>query len=456
MSKTLLVIDDEENMRHMLISLLKKNAYRISEAENGEQALEQVREKNFDFILCDIRMPGMDGIGFLQAARKNLEHTTVIMMSAYGSIDIALKAMREGAYDYISKPFKADEVLLTLKKAEERQHLQNENSQLKTEIRSIQKRETFVDVIGQSHAIKALIQQAAKVAQYDASVLITGESGTGKELIARGIHNHSTRNKNPIVTVNCASIPANLLESEFFGFTKGAFTGAETSKIGFFKEADGSTLFLDEIGELPMELQAKLLRVLQEGEVRALGASKTEKIDVRIVAATAKNLDNEVKNGKFRQDLLFRLNVVELLVPPLRERRGDIALLTDYFIEHYRVKMDSPVTGVAQDTLKQFSRYDWQGNIRELKNVIEHAMIYCESDQIAPCDLPPRIRKEGQQEQLNAPLDTYSIKEGKAQLERALIEKALKETDGNKSQAAALLELSYPSLLAKIKEYNLS
>lgn len=361
MSKTLLIIDDEENMRHMLKALLKKHAYEMSEAENCEQALELVQGAMFDYVLCDIRMPGMDGIEFLRAAKEHLLNTTVIMMSAYGSIDVALEAMKRGAYDYISKPFKTDEVLLTLKKAEERKQLQNENFHLRNEISSIQKKETFVDVIGQSTAITSLIQQASRVAQYDTSVLITGESGTGKELIARGIHNHSPRGKKPLVAVNCASIPASLLESEFFGFTRGAFTGAETGKTGLFKEADGSTLFLDEIGELPIELQAKLLRVLQDGEIRPLGSNKTQKINVRIVAATAKNLTEEVEKEHFRQDLLFRLNVVELTVPPLRERMSDIALLTSHFIEHYKVKMQSPVNGALQETLKHLIDYEWPG-----------------------------------------------------------------------------------------------
>ncbi|MFT5698180.1 MAG: two-component system response regulator AtoC [Desulforhopalus sp.] len=455
MEKTLLIIDDEDNMRHMLKSLLHKSCYTICEAANGQDALNLVKDRSYDFILCDVRMPRIDGLQFLKQAKEHLQHSTVIMMSAYGSIDLALEAIKLGAYDYISKPFKTDEVLLTLKKAEEREKLQKENRVLRSEINNITKRDIFSDIIGSSEPLNNVIQQAIKVAQYDTSVLITGESGTGKELIARGIHNHSPRAAQQLITVNCASIPHNLLESEFFGFIKGAFTGADACKIGLLKEADGSTLFLDEIGELPMELQAKLLRILQDGELRPLGSNKTEKIDVRILAATAKDLSMEVEAGKFRQDLFFRLNVVELTVPPLRDRQIDISLLVEHFITKYQIKMKSSVIRASKDTLNLFRRYNWPGNIRELQNVIEHAMIYCEGSEITPEVLPPKLQFSDLPDNNIICSQTFSLKEGKIQMERVLIQKALKETRGNKSQAAGILELSYPSLLAKIKEYDL-
>lgn len=455
MTKTLLIIDDEDNMRHMLKSLLQNNGYNISEAENGQKALELVQKITYDFILCDVRMPKIDGIQFLTRAREQLEQSTVIMMSAYGSIDLALEAIKLGAYDYISKPFKTDEVLLTLRKAEERQQLAKKSINRSKDYENSPPPGSFDEMIGTSEELKSVIRQALKVARFDASVLITGESGTGKELIARGIHAYSPRKTRALVVVNCASIPHNLLESEFFGFSKGAFTGAESNKTGLLKEADGSTLFLDEIGELPMELQAKLLRVLQDGELRPLGSNVTEKIDVRILAATAKDLHQEVEKGTFRRDLYFRLNVVELTIPPLRERRSDIPLLVDFFINQYKTKMNSTTCRASQDTNKLFLQFQWPGNIRELKNVIEHAMIYCEGEEITPDDLPAKFMTISSTGCSPVDAQTFSLKEGKIQMERELIQKALKETNGNKSQAAVILELSYPSLLAKIKDYEL-
>lgn len=456
MSKSLLIIDDEANMRHMLKSLLHQHSYIVTEAANGRIALDLLQYSTYDFILCDIKMPILDGMGFLKRATSQSIQSTIIMMSAYGTVDLAVEAMKNGAYDYISKPFKTDEVILTLKKAEERKQLKFENKLLRNEIKNIEKQVTFLDVIGASPPLKKLLSLAEKVAQYDTSVLITGESGTGKELIARGIHNSSPRSAHPLITINCASIPIDLLESEFFGFTKGAFTGAETNKIGLLKEAHEGTLFLDEIGELPIGLQAKLLRVLQDGEIRALGANITEKVNVRIVAATARNLHEEVKKGRFRQDLFFRLNVVELTVPPLRERTQDIPLLAQHFVQQLQIKIPDTAQQISASTIDFFRNYPWPGNIRELKNVIEYAMIYCDGNEIINCNLPPKMQHSTQPEQLvELNKSIFSIKSGKIQLEKKLIVKALQETAGNKSRAAELLEVSYPSLLAKIKEYGI-
>ncbi len=455
MPQNILIIDDETNLRHMLKSLLQNKGYIISEAEDGKQGLDSIKRQCFDFILSDIKMPVMDGIEFLTRGKTYLANTTVIMMSAYGSIDLAIKAMRLGAYDYISKPFKTDEVLLTLKKAEERLQLKKENHLLRMEIKNYEKKETFSDIIGESDAIRQLLLKTAKAARYNTPILITGESGTGKELVARGIHNSSPRSAKPFVTVNCASIPQHLLESEFFGFTKGAFTGAETNKAGLFKEADGGTLFLDEIAELPIELQAKFLRVLQDGEMRQLGANQAEKVDVRILAATAKSLGEEVRSGNFREDLYYRLNVVELTLPPLRERHSDIPLLIRHFIDRESFRLGIAVDDIAGDALDSLCGYHWPGNIRELKNVIKHALIFCEGKKLTVESLPQNLQHSPQRNTAGAYTTIFSLKEGRIQLEKELIQKALKKTKGNKSQAAALLEISYPSLLAKIKDYEL-
>lgn len=455
MKQSLLIIDDEKNMRHMLESLLSRHNYSISTSPNGKEALAILGNSQFDFILCDVRMSEMDGIQFIKKAKPLLHQTTVIMMSAYGSVDMALEAIKEGAYDFISKPFKKDEVLLSLKKAEERERLKNENLRLKKELSALTRPSGFSEMIGNSECMKDIFSIGRKVAKYDTSVLITGESGTGKELVARGIHKLSPRSKKPMVSINCASIPASLLESEFFGFAKGAFTSAEQARQGLFEEADTGTLFLDEIGELPMDMQAKLLRVLQEQEVRPLGSNSTIKVDVRVVAATAKNLDREVDEGTFRQDLLFRFNVVELKLPPLRQRISDIPLLADYFLEKFRVKMNSDTMSISQKALSVLNRYSWPGNVRELENIIEHALIYADGEEIEPKHLPAKINISTSSPTQLKGLQTYSLKEAKTQLEKEFIANALKTTKGNKSQAATLLELSYPSLLSKIKEYRI-
>lgn len=453
--KRLLIIDDEENMRHMLSTLLNKSGYRVDTASDGADALEMVDQTLYDFILCDLKMPNMNGMEFFDTARDKLWATTVIMMSAYGSIDTAIEAMKKGAYDFISKPFKPDEVLLTLKKAEERESLKRENLWLKERIRKIQENYHFGNMVAKSNAMLNVFKLAEKVAQYDTTVLICGESGTGKELIARGIHFAGQRAKKSLVPVNCGSIPENLLESELFGYKKGAFTGADKDKKGLFEEADGGTIFLDEIGELPLSLQVKLLRVLQENEIRAVGDSKTKKIDVRVIVATSKNLRDEVSKGAFREDLFFRLNVLPITLPPLRERPEDIPLLSQHFIDRFNISLDKEIKGITPAAMSFLLKYNWPGNVRELENVIERGVVLAEDSILLPENFPPELGEESKMDKMDDWFDGYSLKSAQKILEKKLITKALKTTNGNRTQAARILEISHPSLLSKIKAYNI-
>ena len=358
-AKQLLVIDDEENMRHMLSVLLKKSGYSVETAPDGAEALRMVDEKKYDFVLCDLKMPNLGGLEFLRTARAKLGDTTVIMMSAYGTIDTAVEAMKLGAYDYISKPFKSDEVYLTLKKAEEREKLKKENDWLKEKIRKIGEQSRFGKMVGKSKGMQAVFALAEKVCQYDTTVLITGESGTGKELIAKGLHFGGKRADMPLVPVNCGGIPENLLESELFGYRKGAFTGADRNKKGLFEEANGGTIFLDEIGEMPLALQVKILRVLQENEIRPVGDSKSKEINVRVIAATAKNLEEEIRRATFREDLFYRLNVMPIHLPPLRERPEDIPLLARHFIEKFSNLLHKSIRDIAPAAMSILLRHRW-------------------------------------------------------------------------------------------------
>ena len=451
--KRVLIVDDEENFRHMLSVILKKEGYDVEAASNGEEALQKVTLSPYDQVLCDIRMPKMDGLDFLNEAKKAGVDATIIMMSAYGTVDIAIEAIKLGAYDYISKPFKPDEVILTLKKAEERERLRRENELLRKEVK---KEYSFENIISKNKQMQKIFEVITKVAQYKSTILITGESGTGKELVARALHYNTDRAQNPFVAVNCGAIPENLLESELFGHAKGAFTDAIRTKKGLFEEADGGTLFLDEIGELPPQLQVKLLRVLQEGEIRRIGESKPIQVDVRIVAATVKDLVKEVNEGRFRDDLFYRINVLPIHIPPLRERNEDVPLLTAHFIRKYSQAMSKNVVGIDSRALEALMNYKWYGNVRELENTIERAIVLADRENIEMENLPLEIQNFQEEIPLE-PLaeEEYSIKKSSRFLEMNLIKKALKKTKGNHTHAAKLLEISHRALLYKIKEYGI-
>ncbi len=389
--RRLLVIDDESNMRHMLAAMLKNSGYSVDTASEGLEGMKMLERSSYDFILCDIKMPKMDGMTFLKTAGDLVKHSTVIMMSAYGTVETAIEAMKLGAYDYISKPFKSDEVTLTLKKAEERERLKKENNILRERIRTIQADNRFDRMVGQSKAMQAVFELAKKVARHNTTVLITGESGTGKELIARGIHFYSERAGGRLIPVNCGGIPENLLESEMFGYKKGAFTGADRDKAGLFEAAEGGTLFLDEIGELPLSLQVKLLRVLQESEVRPVGDPKTHKVDVRVITATAKNLEAEMRKGTFREDLFYRLNVMQIHLPPLRERTEDIPPLCQLFIERFNGELKKRIASISPGAMSRLMKHPWPGNVRELENVIQRAVVLAEQDALLPEHLPGSV-----------------------------------------------------------------
>ena len=453
--KRLLVIDDEANMRHMLTTVLQKADYIVDAAPDGAEGLKMIEQARYHFILCDIKMPNMGGMEFLEAAREALNGTTVIMMSAYGSIDTAIGAMKLGAYDYISKPFKTDEVYLTLKKAEERESLKNENRRLKEQIQIIEGDFIFGNMVAKSKAMREVFQLAEKAARYKTTVLILGSSGTGKELIARGIHQYSQRKNAPLVPVNCGGIPESLLESELFGYKKGAFTGADRDRKGLFQEADGGTIFLDEIGELPLSLQVKLLRVLQENEIRPIGESRTSKIDVRVVAATAKDLEEEIARGAFREDLYYRLNVLTIKLPPLNRRSEDIPLLCNHFIKKFNGILGKDVQGIIPEAMARLLDYQWPGNVRELENVLERAMVIADDDRILAEHLfLEKFRDNGSPSAL-ANFESLSLKSARKVVEKDLITRALQETGGNRTRAARLLEISHPSLLSKMKAYEI-
>ncbi|MBA3558457.1 MAG: sigma-54-dependent Fis family transcriptional regulator [Gemmatimonadaceae bacterium] len=441
----ILIVDDEPALRHTLSIILSDDGHTTASACNGEEALAALAPGGVDLVLCDLRMPRLGGLEFLERYTQREKRALVIMMSAYGDYDTAITAMQRGAYDFIPKPFKADEVRLVVQKAAERERLRARVQRLEGELSAL----AGGEIVGRSAVMRTAVELARKVAPHPSATLITGESGTGKELIARLIHDAGPRAKRPFVAINCGALPEALLESELFGHVKGAFTGAVVDKKGLFEEAHRGTLFLDELGELPLALQVKLLRALQEDEVRPLGATASRTVDVRVVAATNRDLAADVKSGRFRDDLYYRINVVTIALPPLRERREDIPDLASHFLARHNKRMSLDVQEIAAGAMRVLVGYAWPGNVRELENVIERALVLTTGSAIEPEHLPEALCA-------TAPATVgFSVKKETATLERNLIQRALAATEGNRTRAAHLLELSHRALLYKIREYGL-
>ena len=448
----ILVVDDELGLRHTLTLILQAEGHEVRAASDGSSAFELLATAPADLILCDVRMAGMDGLAFLDRHKAQGGTALVIMMSAYGDDDAALEAIRRGAYDFIAKPFRADQVLLVVGKAIEREQLQRTVAQLHVALDAMR---APSGIVGRSPILATALALAEKVARHPSTVLVTGESGTGKELVARYIHRASPRAAMPFVAVNCGAIPESLLESELFGHARGAFTGATSERDGLFAEADGGTLFLDELGELPMPLQVKLLRALQEGEVRRVGDSVARTVDVRLVAATARDLEADVAEGRFRADLYYRVNVVRIHLPALRERTEDVPELVRHFIDRFNRRLMLDIAGATPAAMRALMEYPWPGNVRELENVIERAMVLTEQAQLGIEQLdglvaPASTGANG----AASPLD-LSVKRRTEALERVLIADALERTRGNRTRAAKLLDLSHRALLYKIREYGI-
>ena len=447
----ILVVDDELGLRHTLTLILQAEGHDVRAASDGASAFELLAAAPADLVLCDVRMAGMDGLAFLDRHKAEGGTALVIMMSAYGDDEAALEAIRRGAYDFIAKPFRADQVLLVVGKAIEREQLQRTVAQLHVAIDALR---APSGIVGRSPLLATSLALAEKVARHPSTVLVTGESGTGKELVARYIHRASPRAALPFVAVNCGAIPESLLESELFGHAKGAFTGATTERDGLFAEADGGTLFLDELGELPMPLQVKLLRALQEGEVRRVGDSVARTVDVRLVAATARDLEADVAEGRFRADLYYRVNVVRIHLPALRERTEDVPELVRHFIDRFNRRLMLDIAGASPAAMRVLMEYPWPGNVRELENVIERAMVLTDQPQLGIEQLAGLAVAPAGAESAASPLD-LSVKRRTEALERVLIAEALERTRGNRTRAAKLLDLSHRALLYKIREYGI-
>ncbi len=452
--ETILVAEDKESMAEMLKETLEAEGYKVVSARDGQEGITHLKEGKIDLVLTDLKLPRKDGIELLKASKEENHLVPVVIMTAFGSVETAVAAMKEGAFDFITKPFDTDHLLMLIKRALETQWLLRENILLKEEFAL---KFGLPRIIGRSEKILNVAQIVQKVAPTKTTVLLAGESGTGKELFARAIHNLSNRKNYPFVPINCAAIPRDLLESELFGHEKGSFTGADAKKLGKFELADKGTIFLDEIGDMDLVIQSKLLRAIEEGEIERVGAVKAINVDVRIVAASNKDLERAVEENKFREDLYYRLNVFPVRIPPLRERREDIPLLAEYFINKYCHEIKTTVKGIAKESLDLLTDSEWKGNVRELENTIERAVILCDGDVITPEHLVLSGRAESRLQK--APFTEGTLESvAKVALraaETSRIVGALRETKGNKSKAAEILRVSYKTLLTKIKEYGI-
>jgi len=466
--KQVLIVDDEPNLRKILAAQLSRDGYDVMTAEDGEQGLQFLREHHIDLVITDLKMPKVDGMTLLREALREAPDLPIVMITAHGTVDTAVEALKLGAFDYLTKPFDKDEVRQIVGKALKTRELAGEEA-------STQERDepgARFGIIGQSPGLTDLYAVLERVADSPTTVLITGESGTGKELVARALHDHSARKGKPFIKVNCAAIPKELIESELFGYERGAFTGAVSSKPGRFELANGGTLFLDEIGEIPVEMQVKLLRALQESEFERVGGIKTIRVDVRLVAATNRDLKKLIAANLFREDLFYRLNVVSIRLPALRERSSDIPLLVEHFLAKFNERLKKQVAGVEPEALDLLSAYGWPGNIRELENVMERAVLFCDAQKLRVEDLPGELRGasagsiappstlEGAGSAGDIPLGAEGglkehVKVAMSRLERELVSRALKQTNNNVTHAARLLKISRKGLQLKMKELGL-
>jgi two-component system, NtrC family, response regulator AtoC len=460
--KQVLIVDDEPNLRKILAAQLSRDGYDVLTAEDGERGLALLREHHIDLVITDLKMPRVDGMTLLKRALEEEPELPVVMITAHGTIDTAVEALKRGAFDFVTKPFDKDEVRQIVAKALKTRELGGADATSTPASRGAR-----FGIIGSSPGIAELYAILERVADTPTTVLITGESGTGKELVARALHEHSSRKDKPFIKVNCAAIPKELIESELFGYERGAFTGAVASKPGRFELANGGTLFLDEIGEIPIEMQVKLLRALQESEFERVGGIKTIRVDVRLVAATNRDLKRLISSGTFREDLFYRLNVVPIRLPALRERTTDIALLVEHFLVKFNERLKKRVESVHREALDLLVAYPWPGNIRELENVVERAVLFCDTHELNVSDLPPDVR--GIAALANVPLPAADlqaalasegglkehVKVAMSRLERELVSRALQQTGGNVTHAARLLKISRKGLQLKMKELGL-
>ncbi len=444
--EAILVVDDQEPNRVTLERILRREGWEVEHAVDGRAGLERFREGGISVIVTDLKMPGLSGLELLKAARTLSPDVEVVVMTAYGSVETAVEAMKEGAYDYVTKPLRRSELVATIGKALEKRQLILENQQLRAQIETANRH----PVIGTSPPLRALLEELGQVAPSDASVLLVGESGTGKGLLARVLHKRSRRSRGRLVTVNCAALPESLLESELFGHEAGAFTGAQRRKEGRFDLARDGTLFLDEVTEIPLSVQVKLLRVLQEGEYERVGGTRTLRADVRVVSATNRDVEAEVRAGRFREDLYYRLNVIRLQVPPLRDRPEDVPLLAAHFLERFAEKNQKRVVGFTAEAQEALVGYAWPGNVRELENALERAVVLCRQEVVDLAQLPPAVR----QGQGSRKLMTFSVGTSLKEVERRLIEETLRYAAGDKSLAATLLGITARTIYRREAEWR--
>ena len=451
----ILIVDDEEINREFLQEVLTHQGYDVRTAANGLMALELLKREAFHAVLSDLKMPELSGVDLIRQLKELAPFTIGIIFTGFATIETAVEAIKAGAYDYVTKPFRIEEILLVLQRALEYQRLNYENISLRKQLKAKYK---FENIISDNDKMQAVFELIEKVSDSDSTVLVYGESGTGKELVARAIHYNSYRQDKPLVPINCGAIPGELLESELFGYEKGAFTGATALRLGRFELANGGTVFLDEIGEMSPALQVKILRVLQEREFERVGGTRTIKVDVRIIAATNKNLEELVANNRFREDLFYRLNVIPINLPPLRERTSDVPLLVTYFIERFNTEKKRQIDGIGPEALDRLMRYHWPGNVRELENLIERIAILKGKGFIAPEDLPEKLvptMANGLMSDLDIPPDGLDFDGAVQAFERQLLAKALERTRGVKSKAAELLQMNRTTLVEKVKKLRL-